>query len=329
MANDPGDIMLSLRVLASVAVLAGIAHFPAHSADYPTRPIRLVVGYTAGGGSDILARVIAQKMSEGLGVQVIVENRPGAASMIATEYVARAEPDGYTILLGASGSLAINPALYKEVKYDSAKDFAPISLVASLPVLMAVNKSGPAQNLPDLIKYAKANPDKANYSSAAAPFRLIGEQINLQAGTKFQEINYKGSTDAVNAAVAGDVLATISDSISIGVGIKTGKLQPIAITSPKEHPSFPGVPTFTSLGLKGLDMQLWQGLLAPAGTPPAIIERLEREVHRVIALPEVRQRYAGMGLDPETNTASEFTALIQSELKRWGDIVKAAGIPKL
>ncbi len=287
--------MLSLRVLASVAVLAGIAHFPAHSADYPTRPIRLVVGYTAGGGSDILARVIAQKMSEGLGVQVIVENRPGAASMIATEYVARAEPDGYTILLGASGSLAINPA----------------------------------QNLPDLIKYAKANPDKANYSSAAAPFRLIGEQINLQAGTKFQEINYKGSTDAVNAAVAGDVLATISDSISIGVGIKTGKLQPIAITSPKEHPSFPGVPTFTSLGLKGLDMQLWQGLLAPAGTPPAIIERLEREVHRVIALPEVRQRYAGMGLDPETNTASEFTALIQSELKRWGDIVKAAGIPKL
>src|SRR5690606_24968357 len=175
---------------------------------------------------------------------VIVENRPGAASMIATEYVARAEPDGYTILLGASGSLAINPALYKEVKYDSAKDFAPISLVASLPVLMAVNKNGPAQNLRDLLAYAKANPDKANYSSAAAPFRLIGEQINLQAGTRFQEILYKGSTDAVNAAMANDVLATISDSISIGVGIKSGKLHPVAITSRSEHPSFPGVPTF-------------------------------------------------------------------------------------
>ncbi|MDX3906126.1 MAG: tripartite tricarboxylate transporter substrate binding protein [Pigmentiphaga sp.] len=321
--------MPCIRLWAGAAVLAAIAQAPAVASDYPARPIRLVVGYTAGGGSDILARVLAQKMSEGLGVQVIVENRPGAASMIATEYVARAAPDGYTILLGASGALAINPALYKEVKYDSAKDFAPISLVASLPVLMAVNKGAPAQNLPDLLAYAKAHPEKANYSSAAAPFRLIGEQLNLQAGTRFQEILYKGSTDAVNAAMANDVLATISDSISIGVGIKSGKLKAIAITSRAEHPSFPGVPTFTSLGLKGLDMQLWQGLLAPAGTPPAIVERLQREVHRVIALPEVRQRYAGMGLDPETSTAAEFSALIASELTRWGGIVKAAGIEKL
>ncbi|OVZ64934.1 hypothetical protein CDO44_01675 [Pigmentiphaga sp. NML080357] len=321
--------MPCLRLSAGAVVLAAFAHAPAFASDYPSRPVRLVVGYTAGGGSDILARVLAQKMSEGLGVQVVVENRPGAASMIATEYVARAAPDGYTILLGASGALAINPALYKEVKYDAAKDFAPISLVASLPVLMAVNKSGPAQTLPDLLAYAKAHPDKANYSSAAAPFRLIGEQLNLQAGTRFQEILYKGSTDAVNAALANDVLATISDSISIGAGLKTGKLKAIAITSRSEHPSFPGVPTFTSMGLKGLDMQLWQGLLAPAGTPPAIVDRLQREVHRVIALPEVRQRYAGMGLDPETSTAAEFSRLIASELTRWSDIVKSAGIEKL
>ena len=321
--------MPCLRLSAGAVVLAAFAHAPAFASDYPSRPVRLVVGYTAGGGSDILARVLAQKMSEGLGVQVVVENRPGAASMIATEYVARAAPDGYTILLGASGALAINPPLYKEVKYDAAKDFAPISLVASLPVLMAVNKSGPAQTLPDLLAYAKAHPDKANYSSAAAPFRLIGEQLNLQAGTRFQEILYKGSTDAVNAALANDVLATISDSISIGAGLKTGKLKAIAITSRSEHPSFPGVPTFTSMGLKGLDMQLWQGLLAPAGTPPAIVDRLQREVHRVIALPEVRQRYAGMGLDPETSTAAEFSRLIASELTRWSDIVKSAGIEKL
>jgi len=321
--------MPCIRLSAGAVVLAAFAHLPAFANDYPNRPIRLVVGYTAGGGSDILARALAQKMSEGLGVQVVVENRPGAASMIATEYVARAAPDGYTILLGASGALAINPALYKEVKYDAAKDFAPISLVASLPVLMAVNKGAPAQTWPDLLAYAKAHPEKANYSSAAAPFRLVGEQLNLQAGTRFQEILYKGSTDAVNAALANDVLATISDSISIGAGLKTGKLKAIAITSRAEHPSFPGVPTFASLGLKGLDMQLWQGLLAPAGTPPAIVERLQREVHRVIALPEVRQRYAGMGLDPETSTAAEFSQLIASELTRWGGIVKAAGIEKL
>jgi tripartite-type tricarboxylate transporter receptor subunit TctC len=317
------------RLSAGAVVLAAFVHAPAFANDYPTRPVRLVVGYTAGGGSDILARVLAQKMSEGLGVQVVVENRPGAASMIATEYVARAAPDGYTILLGASGALAINPALYKEVKYDAARDFAPISLVASLPVLMAVNKSGPAQSLPELLAYAKAHPEKANYSSAAAPFRLIGEQLNLQASSRFQEILYKGSTDAVNAAIANDVLATISDSISIGAGLKTGKLKAIAITSRAEHPSFPGVPTFTSLGLKGLDVQLWQGLLAPAGTPPAIVDRLQREVHRVIALPEVQQRYAAMGLDPETSTAAEFSRLIASELTRWSGIVKAAGIEKL
>lgn len=318
--------MFCKRFIASSAILAITATISAQASDYPTKPIRLVVGYTAGGGSDILARVIAQKMSEGLGQQVVVENKPGAASMIATEYVARAAPDGYTILLGASGALAINPAIYKDMKYDAVKDFSPISLLASLPVLLAVNKSGPAQTLPDLLAYAKQHPDKANYSSAAAPFRLVAEQLNLQAGTKFQEIPYKGSTDAVNAAIGNNVLATVSDSISIGVGLKTGKLKAVAITSVKEHPSFPGVPTFSSLGMKGLDMQLWQGLLAPKGTPPEIVERLQKEVERVVGLPDVRERYKTMGLDPETNTSAAFSKLIVSEVTRWGGIAKAANI---
>jgi len=320
--------MNARRVFAGVLLLAAMTGQATHAADYPTKPVRLVVGYTAGGGSDVLARLLALKLSESLGQQVIVENRPGAASTMAVEYVSKAAPDGYTLLLGQGGSLSVAPAIYKEIRYNTTKDFAPISLVASLPILMAVNKNGPAQSLPELIDFAKRNPDKASYSSPGSAFKLLGEQLNLQAGTHLQEIPYKGSTDAVNALVAGDVLSAISDSISTNLGLNTGKIKLVAISSAKEHPAFPGTPTFTELGYKDMDITLWQGILAPAGTSSAIVQRLNREVARVLAMPDVKARYAAMGLDAVTSTPEDMASLMERDLARSAETVRAANIPK-
>jgi tripartite-type tricarboxylate transporter receptor subunit TctC len=307
----------------------GLCMVHAHAqGTYPVRPVRLVVGFTAGGGTDVLGRLLAQKMGEGLGQQVIVENKPGAASMLAAEFVAKAPADGYTLLLGQGGSLTVNPVMFKEVRYDSVKDFAPVSLVASLPIVVAVNKSGPAQTFGEVIAHAKQNPDKASFASPASAFKLLGEQINLQAGTRFQEIPFKGSTDAVNSLISGDVLISISDAISTNIGLNSGKLKAVAIATAQEHPAFPGVPTLTSLGYKNLDTQLWQAILAPAGTPRAVVQRLNAEIARVLALPEVRARYAAMGLDPVVSTPEEAARLIERDLARSADVVKAANIAR-
>lgn len=311
-----------------VAASLCVAAFGVQAAEYPTKPIRLVVGFTAGGGSDVLARLLALKLGEGLGQQVIVDNKPGAASTLAVEFVSKAPADGYTLLLGQGGSLSVAPALYKEIRFNTNKDFAPISLVASLPILLSVNKAGPAQTLPEVLDYAKRNPGKASYSSPAAPFKLLGEQLNLQTGAGMQEIPYKGSTDAVNALIAGDVLTSISDAISTKIGLGTGKIKAVAISSSKEHPAFPGIPTFTELGHKDMEVQLWQGILAPVGTPEAIVKRLNAEVLRVLALPDVKERYATMGLDPVTSTPQEMATLMAKDLARAAEIVRAANIPK-
>jgi tripartite-type tricarboxylate transporter receptor subunit TctC len=311
---------------AFAAVALATAAFGARADDYPSKPIRLVVGFTAGGGSDIIARLVAAKMSEGLNQRVVVENRPGALSMIASEHVARSAPDGYTVLLGATGSMVVNPAVYSNMRYDTVKDFVPVSLIGTLPLVLAVNANGPARTVPELINYAKANPGKANYSSAAAPFQLAAEQLNLQAGTAFQNISYKGSTDAVNAVMGNDVLATFADPVAITAGLQSGKLRALAVTSAKEDPSLPGVPTFQQLGMQNMDMRLWQGLLLPAGTPPAIVKRLQDEVARVVAMPEVRTKFVSFGLEPVSNTSAEFSQQIVNDLARWSGIAKAANV---
>lgn len=316
---------MTLRRLAAVAVLWAIAG-GAHADDYPSKPIRLVVGFTAGGGSDIIARFVAIKLSEGLNQRVVVENKPGALSMIAAEHVARSAPDGYTILLGATGSMVVNPAVYAKVRYDTVKDFTPISLIGTLPLVLAVNSAGPAKTVPELIAYAKAHPEKANYSSAAAPFQLAAEQLNLQAGTAFQNISYKGSTDAVNAVMGNDVLATFADPVAITAGLQSGKLRALAITSTKEDPSLPGVPTFQQLGMKGMDMRLWQGLLVPVGTPAAIVKRLQEAVAQAIALPETKEKFASFGLEPVSTTSEAFSRLIVNDLSRWSGIATAANV---
>lgn len=306
------------------AALAGTA---AHAqASYPSRPIQLIVGYAAGGGTDLLARAIAPKLAEGLGQPVVIENRVGAQSIIAAQYVAKANPDGYTILLGPTGPVSMNPAIHSKLPYAPLRDFAPISLIGSYPLLMVVGQSHPAKTVAQLVEYGKANPDKSNYGASAAPFQLAAELFKQKTGTAFQYIAYKSSNESVNAAAVGEVTMTLADPPVVVGQYKGGRVRVLAISAPARHPSWPGVPTMTEAGIPDMEIGLWAGLLAPAGTPQPVIRRLHDEIARVIALPEVRERLNALGVDPASSTPEEFTRLIAADIAKWTAVAKAANI---
>jgi tripartite-type tricarboxylate transporter receptor subunit TctC len=295
-------------------------------ASYPSKPIQLIVGYAAGGGTDVLARIVAAKMAEGLGQAVVVENKVGAQSIIAAQYVAKANPDGYTLLLGPSGPVSMNPALYSKLPYSPLRDFAPISLIGSFPLILAVGQSHPAKSVAQLVEYAKANPDKANYGASAAPFQLAAELFKQKTGTAFQHIAYKGSNESVNAVATGEVTMTLADPPPVVGQFKAGRIRALAITTPAPHPSWPGVPTMREAGFTDMDIELWTGLLAPAGTPQPVIRRLHEEVVRVLKLPDVRERFAALGVDPVGSTPEEFAKVIAADIAKWTAVAKAANI---
>jgi tripartite-type tricarboxylate transporter receptor subunit TctC len=295
-------------------------------AGYPSKPIQLVVGYAAGGGTDLLARIIAAKMTEGLGQAVVIENKVGAQSIIAAQFVAKANPDGYTLLLGPSGPVSMNPALYSKLPYSPLRDFAPISLIGSFPLILAVGQAHPAKSVAQLVEYAKANPDKANYGASAAPFQLAAELFKQKTGTAFQHIAYKGSNESVNAVATGEVTMTLADPPPVVGQFKAGRIRALAITTAAPHPSWPGVPTMREAGLTDMDIELWTGLLAPAGTPQPIIRRLHEEVLRVLKLPDVRERFASLGVDPVGSTPEEFAKVIAADIAKWTAVAKAANI---
>ena len=293
---------------------------------YPAKPIQLIVGYAAGGGTDLLARIVASKMAEGLGQPVVIENKVGAQSIIAAQYVARAQPDGYTILLGPSGPMSMNPALYSKLPYSPLRDFAPISLLGSFPLVLAVGQSHPARTVQQLVDYAKANPDKSNYGASAAPFQLAAELFKQKTGTAFQHIAYKGSNESVNATATGEVTMTLADPPPLVGQVKAGRVRPLAITTPVRHPAWPEVPTMREAGFADMDIVLWTGLLAPAGTSPAVIKRLQDEVTRVLNLPDVRERIVALGIDPVASTPDEFSRVIAADIAKWTAVAKAANI---
>lgn len=314
-----------LRMLAmTLAAVAG-AGAQAQPA-YPSRPIQLVVGYAAGGGTDLLARIVASKMAEGLGQPVVIENKVGAQSIIAAQYVAKAAPDGYTILLGPSGPMSMNPALYSKLPYAPLRDFAPISLLGSFPLILTVGQSHPAKTVQQLVEYAKANPDKSNYGASAAPFQLAAELFKQKTGTTFQHIAYKGSNESVNATATGEVTMTLADPPPLVGQVKAGRVRALAITTPARHPAWPDVPTMREAGFGDMDIALWTGILAPAGTPPAVIRRLQDEVARVLKLPDVRERIVGLGIDPVASTPEEFSRVIAADIAKWTAVVRAANI---
>jgi tripartite-type tricarboxylate transporter receptor subunit TctC len=293
---------------------------------FPTKPIRIVVGYVAGGGNDIIVRVLTPKLSEILGQTVIVDNRPGAQSIIAAEMVAKANPDGYTLLMGPSGPMTMNPAIYSRLPYSPLGDFAPITMIGSFPLILVVSPSLPVKSVKELVAHARANADKVSYGSSAAAFQLTTELFNQRTGTRFLHVPYKGVNESVNAVVAGQVTMTIGDPAPIVGLMKAGRVRALAVTSAKRHPQMPDLPTLGEAGVSDIEVILWTGFQAPAKTPRAIVRKLRDEVARVVHLPEIKERFSAMAVEPSGNTPEEFSSVIASEIKKWTAVAKAANI---
>jgi tripartite-type tricarboxylate transporter receptor subunit TctC len=311
----------------TVALLALAAGLPAAAQDaYPSRPIRILVGYAAGGGNDIIVRSMQNELIKGLGQPVVVENRPGAQGIIAAELAAKAAPDGYTIMMGPSGPMTINPATYSKLPYSPTRDFAPISMICSFPLLVTVDAKLPVKNVKELIAYAKANPGKSNYASSAGIFQIATEMFKQRTGTAIELIPYKSSGDSVQAVIGGQVMMTIVDPPPATGPMKAGTLRALAVTSPKRHPSWPDLPTMAEAGVPDMEVPVWTAFFAPAKTPPAIIARWQKEVARAVQTPEVKERFAQMGLDPVGGSSEDLGRQVERDIAKWSAVAKAANI---
>ncbi|MBI2316856.1 MAG: tripartite tricarboxylate transporter substrate binding protein [Betaproteobacteria bacterium] len=301
------------------------ASWAAAAQTYPAKPIKLVVGYPPGGGTDSLARIVAPKLSERLGQPVTVENRPGANATIGVAYAAKAEADGYTLLVGASGEMVYAPGLYDRLAYDTAKDFIPVVQLSTNPLIFAAHPSLPAASIGELIALAKAKPGALFYGSGAAPFQAAGELFKKQAGVSIVNVPYKGAAPSVTAAVAGEVPLLVV-GLSALPHVRSGKLRALAVTSPKRFALLPEVPTMAEAGLPGFEVTPWTGVFAPAGTPRAIIDKLNAEMTAVAALEEVKERFRALGVSGEGLPLAEFNALIKSDLGKWPKLLREFNI---
>ena len=293
-------------------------------AKYPSRPIHIIVGFAAGGGNDIIARVFGQKLSESLGQPVIVENKPGGGAIVATEYVAKSTPDGYTLLMSASG-ISINPAVYAKLPYDAVKDFVAVSELASFPLIMIVSAASPIKSVAELVAYAKANPDKMNYASSSASFQLVTELFKQKTGVPMQMIPYKGANDSVTAVISGEVTATIADAGPVTGQVNGGNARALAVAAPNRAESLPDVPTMKEAGAD-VDAVLWSGIFAPKDTPPGIVKKLEAEFMRIAKQPDVVARLKSLGIDTVGNSSEEFSKILAADIARWGAVAKASNI---
>jgi tripartite-type tricarboxylate transporter receptor subunit TctC len=288
----------------------------------------LVVPFAPGGTSELISRLVAQKLSERLGQQVVVENRPGAAGNIAMEQVARAAPDGYTLILGHIGTLAVNPSMFPKLPYDPVKDFAPVSLMAAVPNIVTVNPSVPAKSLKEFLELARARPGAINYGSAGngSAGHLAMEYLKRIAKVDMVHVPYKGTGPMLTDLLAGQTQATFTGSSPLLPHIHSGKLRALAVGSAKRIPSLPDVPTVAESGFAGFETSQWYGIIAPAKTPPAVIQKLSAEIAQVLKLPDVVARLSGDGTVMIGSTPKEFSAYIDGEMKRWGEVVRAANI---
>jgi tripartite-type tricarboxylate transporter receptor subunit TctC len=309
--------------LLALALTAGAAC----AQSFPTKPIRILIGFPPGGGIDIVARMLAPRLSESLGQPVVVDNRAGANGIIATETVAKAAPDGYNIFFGTTGNLSVNPALYPKLPFNIERDFAPLTQVSSVAFLLYVNPSVPAKTLADLIAHAKANPGKVHfYSSGNGGLpHLAGELLKSVAAISIVHVPYKGSAPGMSDLIGGHVQLGF-DAVAIGLPqVKAGKLRAIAATTPKRLPVLPDVPT-ASETLPGFEVVNWYGMVVPAGTPGAVIARLHAEIVKAMSIPDVRERLLAQATDPVGSTPKEFGAFRKAEEAKWARVIKAASI---
>ena len=317
----------SARAFAAALFASIFAAGAATAADYPTRPVSLVVAFTPGGPSDVLARIVGKKLEAQLHQPFVIENRPGAGGNIAAESVARAAPDGYTLLNGNNSILATNGSLYKKIGYDAEKDFAPISLIGLQPNILVVNPQVPAKSMAELIALAKASPGKLNFASSGygAAAHLAGELFRTEAKVDIVHVAYKGAAPALQDVIAGHVQMMFATSASVIGHIKSGALRPLAVTTLKRTPLLPDIATVDELGIKGFDATTWHGLVAPAGTPKEIIATLHAAMVEALKDADVRKQLENLGVDIVGNTPEEFAAYIKSETPKWAAVVKASG----
>ena len=309
--------------LALAAALAGPALAqPA----YPSKPLRLVVGFPPGGANDILARLVGAKLQEQWGQPVVIDNKPGANAIIATEFVARSAPDGYTLLVGASGAMAFNPGLYAKLPYDPVRDFEPVTMLGSFPLVLAVSPSLPAQSVKELVQLVAATPGKYNYSAGSTPFQLAMELFKLRTGVALNHIAYKGSAQAVGAVLTNDVQMTFVDAPPAVGQIKAGKLRALAVTSRTRAPVLPEAPTMIEAGIADFEVVLWTSLFAPAGTPRAVVEKLQQQIAAILRLPDVAERMAALGIEPVGSTPAQLAAVLRADVEKWTAVAKSANV---
>ena len=319
-----------MRFLATLALAAAtLPLMPiAHAEAFPDKPIVLVIPFPPGGPTDAMARTLAAEMQNRLGQPMIVENRAGAGGNIGAEYVARATPDGQTLLFGTSGPLAINASLYRKINYDPAKSFAPVIQVGHLPNILVVNPAVPAKNVKELIAYAKANPGKLSYASSGngASSHLAGVLFNASAGIDLQHIPYKGTGPALNDLLGGQVSMSFTDVLTALPYVKTGKLRALGVTTTERSQALPDVPTVAEQGVPGYDVSVFFGIVAPAGTPPDRIAKLNQAFVEVLDTPKVKQLFASQGLEPApSSTPQQLGKFIQAQVTKWAGVVKQAG----
>ena len=315
------------RLILACTLAAG-ASLPAWpQAGYPNRPVKIIVAFPPGQATDQTARALAQKMSETLGQQFFIENRPGAASIIGSEAAAKAPNDGYTLFMGSSGSLAVNPGMYAKLPYDAARDFTPIAQAMKVPFFIVVRNDFPATTVKDLVAYLKANPDRVNFGSAGsgASNHLSTELFKSVAGVSMIHVPYKGSPPAVTDLLGGQIGLMFETGPLVLPHVKSGRLKFLAVGSTQRSSALPELPTIAESGYPGFETVGWAGLLAPAGTPREIISKLNAEVVRILGQPELKERFVAMGAELVSGTPEEFGAYIKSETAKWGKVIRDSG----
>ena len=321
-------ISKAIAAIAAIAAATVLAAPPALAQTYPTKPVRLIIPFPAGGGADIFARIVGRKLQDQLGQTFIPDNRAGASGIIGCEAVARATSDGYTLLMGTTGTHSTNPAVYTKLPYDPIRDFEPISLVAESPFVLLVHPSLPARNVKELIAFAKARPGQLTYGSAGigSSSHLGFELFNLMAGIKGVHVPYKGLPPAMSDTIAGELVMTWNSITASAPFIRSKRVNALGIGSLKRSALMPQIPTIAESGLAGYELGSWYGFFAPAGTPAALVRQLHGEIVKALADPAMRQQFAGLGAEPVGNTPEAFRALLQKDLVKWAKVAREANV---